>query len=113
MHLDVSTNPAYTLGTQTGSAINLSVGGVAGIELNVSDSGAYDLGIGAPNSIDLGVGVAVIHGVHYTGALTVTPSQNTQTLQTTGMVLDGDVVVDPIPSNYGLITWNGSALVIS
>ena len=49
----------------------------------------------------------------YDGPTTVTPSGNTQILATTGKALLGDVTVNPIPSNYGLITWNGSVLTVS
>lgn len=49
----------------------------------------------------------------YTGDYEVTPSSETQTLNTTGLRMSGPVVVNPIPSNYGLITWNGSTLTVS
>lgn len=49
----------------------------------------------------------------YEGAYTVTPSSATQTLATTDRWLIHDIVINPIPSNYGLITWNGSVLTVS
>lgn len=49
----------------------------------------------------------------YDGAYEVTPTRETQTLQTQGKALVGNVVVNPIPSNYGLITYNGSVLTVS
>ena len=49
----------------------------------------------------------------YTGEYEVTPSSETQTLDTTGKRMTRPVVVNPIPSNYGLITWNGSFLTVS
>lgn len=49
----------------------------------------------------------------YTGAYEVTPSQETQTLPTEGLMMTRDVTVNPIPNNYGLITWNGSTLTVS
>lgn len=52
-------------------------------------------------------------GVPYTGAYEVTPTQSTQTLATNGRVMTADVTVNPIPSNYGLITYNGSILTVS
>jgi len=63
----------------------------------------------------LKVDVAIIdwHGGEYHGEYTVTPSAETQTLPTRGKNLDQDVVINPIPSNYGLITWNGSVLTVS
>lgn len=49
----------------------------------------------------------------YTGATTVTPSAETQTLSTTNKTVTADIIINPIPSNYGLITWNGSVLTVS
>ena len=49
----------------------------------------------------------------YEGAYTVTPSSETQTLSTAGMKMTGNVTVNPIPSNYGLITWDGSTITVS
>lgn len=49
----------------------------------------------------------------YTGEYTVTPSAETQTLSTEGLMMTSNVTVNPIPSNYGLITWNGSTLTVS
>lgn len=49
----------------------------------------------------------------YTGAVEVTPSEDEQTLSTTNRTLLEDVVINPIPSNYGLITWNGVVLTVS
>lgn len=49
----------------------------------------------------------------YTGEYIVTPSAVQQTLETAGKILRENVIVEPIPSNYGLITWNGSTLLVS
>lgn len=49
----------------------------------------------------------------YTGEYEVTPSQETQILNTSGLKATSNIVINPIPSNYGLITWNGSTLTVS
>lgn len=49
----------------------------------------------------------------YPGPYEVTPSQQTQTIHASGMKLSQDIVVNPIPSNYGLVTWDGSTLTVS
>lgn len=49
----------------------------------------------------------------YTGTYEVTPSSSTQTLSVSDKRMTQDVVINPIPSNYGLITWNGSYLTVS
>lgn len=49
----------------------------------------------------------------YSGDYTVTPSAQAQTLETGGHVLLSNITVEAIPSNYGLITWNGSTITVS
>lgn len=49
----------------------------------------------------------------YTGATRVTPSSEEQVLQTGGLYVTEHIHIDPIPNNYGLITWNGSTLTVS
>ena len=49
----------------------------------------------------------------YDGITEITPSHDTQILQTSNKALTRNIVVNPIPSNYGLITWNGSVLTVS
>lgn len=49
----------------------------------------------------------------YTGEYEVTPSQETQTLETENKRMTGNVTINPIPSNYGLITWNGAFITVS
>lgn len=49
----------------------------------------------------------------YEGPYEATPTQFTQTLSTEGFTMAQDVIIHPIPSNYGLITYNGSTLTVS
>ena len=49
----------------------------------------------------------------YEGSYEVTPSRETQTLDTEGYLMTGPVVVHPIPRNYGLITYNGFEILVS
>lgn len=49
----------------------------------------------------------------YTGEYTITPSADRQILSTNGKRMTDDVVIEAIPNNYGLITWNGSVLTVS
>lgn len=51
--------------------------------------------------------------IPYTGEYEFTPSAETQTIPIYGKVASADIVINPIPSNYGLITWNGSVLTVS
>lgn len=49
----------------------------------------------------------------YTGATTVTPTQQTQILETAEHSVLENITINPIPENYGLITWDGSVLTVS
>jgi len=49
----------------------------------------------------------------YDGEYALTPSQQAQQLQTSGKLLTANITVNPIPQNYGLITWNGAFLTVS
>mgnify|MGYP006932853930 CR=1 FL=1 len=49
----------------------------------------------------------------YDGPYSVTPSAEEQVLDTNGKRMTGNVTVGAIPSNYGLVTWNGSVLTVS
>ena len=65
-------------------------------------------------SFDVGFGDAyIMHIDKYTGDYEVTPSKDAQILQTQGKFMEHNLTVNPIPSNYGLITWNGIYLTVS
>lgn len=49
----------------------------------------------------------------YPGSIDITPSAEAQTLHTAGYMMPTDITIEPIPSNYGLITWDGSTLTVS
>lgn len=52
-------------------------------------------------------------GIPYEGTYDVTPSGDVQTLATAGRTLAHDVTVGAIPSNYGLITYDGTVITVS
>lgn len=49
----------------------------------------------------------------YEGEYEVTPTEETITLSTSNLQMTHNVTINPIPSNYGLITWNGTTLTVS
>ncbi|MBQ9408591.1 MAG: hypothetical protein IJU28_04270 [Clostridia bacterium] len=57
--------------------------------------------------------VTLVEGKNYKGAYTVTPNAETQVLSTNGLKMTDDVIINPIPSNYGLITYNGAVITVS
>lgn len=86
------------------------------VPLMVSTDGtAVNLGVQEPKSValDMSVGVYAQIGEHYHGSYEVTPSSEAQVLDTDTLILDGNITINPIPSNYGLITWDGSTITVS
>ncbi len=64
----------------------------------------------------LSIFAEVLQGVSvpiYDGVTEFTPSPETQTIKINGYRGISDITINPIPSNYGLITWNGSILTVS
>ena len=49
----------------------------------------------------------------YRGPFEFTPTTEAQVIPVHDQVPHQDIVIDPIPSNYGLITWNGSVITVS
>lgn len=76
------------------------------VSINVS-SPSLGIGIGNPIARD------VVEHDPYTGDYTVTPQAEAIVLYTNDKRMTDNVTVNPIPNNYGLITWDGSVLTIS
>lgn len=49
----------------------------------------------------------------YTGTYEVTPGDTEQVLETENLYMTDNIVINPIPSNYGLVTYNGSTITVS
>lgn len=81
---------------------------VSGVEIPVT-VGTQDVAVSA----SIGAAYSVSYDAHYEGAYVFTPSAETQVIQTEGLVMEQNVTINPIPSNYGLITYNGSTIRVS
>ena len=51
--------------------------------------------------------------IPYTGEYEFNPSATAQKMRVTGTTPSQNIKINPIPNNYGLITWNGAYLLIS
>lgn len=49
----------------------------------------------------------------FEGPYEYTPTADTQTINIEGYRAIEPIIINPIPSNYGLIQWNGSVLSVS
>ena len=81
-------------------------------DVTFNDGDDYDVTFDeGDESFDVSFGADVERQYH--GATEVVPSSETQTLPTANRMLTEDIIIDPIPSNYGLITYNGSIITVS
>lgn len=74
-----------------------------------------DFGLTVPADGEAGI-ITVVHEYDqeiYTGETEVTPSQEEQILGTENKIVLENITIKPIPSNYGLITWDGATLTVS
>ena len=67
-----------------------------------------------PNNYDINFGVQKVKVVGTLQTKTAIPSRQEQTIQADdGYDALSKVVVEPIPKNYGLITYNGGVIKVS
>lgn len=122
---DDVTVEAMPQGSVSQSAFGLALNGVP---ISVSDSGLISVDDETSEQFELEFTQGYIDSIPPVGvqfwvsgekqlptssAINITPSDQTQTFDVKNKYMTGNIVVDPIPSNYGLITWNGSYLTIS
>lgn len=87
------------------------------ITLDVDVSEQYDMTVGGNDgyevSTDSKIVINKIGADPYEGEYVVTPTGAVQILATKGKTAVQNITIQPIPQNYGLITWNGSILTVS
>lgn len=84
------------------------------ITLSVDDYAEATLAVDDDVGMNLALSDPYINGGRpYEGEYEVTPTQYEQVLPTQGRSMSQNVTIHPIPSCYGLITWNGSKLKVS
>lgn len=105
--------------SETGFELLISEGGEAEVitldgdlNLDVHSDAEFELLI--PESGEVGVITTLREGYpEYTGSTVVTPSRERQTLATAMKAVLSDIIIEPVPHNYGLISWDGSTLTVS
>ena len=63
--------------------------------------------------MDIGAEYAMSDTDPFEGSYEYTPSEQTQTIPIEDLRATQDIVINPIPSNYGLITYNGVSITVS
>lgn len=64
-------------------------------------------------SVEMGMGTEIVMSPKYRGSYEFVPSEERQIVQIEGKMAEENIVIEPIPSNYGLITWDGVTLTVS
>lgn len=64
-------------------------------------------------SVEMEMGAEIVMSPKYRGSYEFTPSEEQQIVQIDGKMAEENIVIKPIPSNYGLITWDGVTLTVS
>lgn len=82
-----------------------------------SSKNVYDLSVEQTcETFDMGLDTTITVTINtnpYTGAYEFTPTQSTQRIEIKDLMATDDIVINPIPNNYGLIGWNGSFLTVT
>lgn len=83
-------------------------------EINVvfEDQEEFNVELDPIEDFDVGFSEVPEQGT-YDGPFSVTPTEEVQVLRTESQSLSQNITVNPIPSNYGLITWDGTHLTVS
>ena len=87
----------------------------ATLQASVSDQYSLAAAVGEDITVESALAYVKqeLHIDPYEGSYEITPSAETQVLHTEMKEMIHDLVINPIPSNYGLITWNGATRTVS
>ena len=83
------------------------------VTFSIPVTNAVSFGVQSVSPLSVSIPLSAGYTSPYTGGYEITPTGATQTLNTTGKLMLDDLIINPIPSNYGLITWNGAFLTVS
>ena len=82
------------------------------VTVDFGDADEFSCSFREEDNFDVDFGMTVPQS-EYPGPYVATPTTETQVFQTANQTLAQNFTVNPIPSNYGLITWDGSSLTVS
>ena len=86
-----------------GAPLRFELSGDTGLSFDLGGESAIKFEIRSPTYIDVDV---------YDGGYVFTPAEEEQVIQTTAKTLAQDIIINPIPSNYGRISWDGRRLKV-
>lgn len=68
--------------------------------------------VSKPLAASARVGETVVRTMEYSGEYEFTPSRDSQEVYIAGLTAKENIVINPIPSNYGRIEYDGSSLYV-
>lgn len=83
------------------------------LHATITGNAKFSASFKARETLRASVFISSVQPETYTGVYEITPSKYKQVLNTENLLLTDNIMVNPIPSNYGLIAWNGSILKVS
>lgn len=83
------------------------------LSFTLESAGALSFELSNANAIQFDLKTPAQIGVdNYEGDYVITPSSQTQTLNTRGLRMTQNVTINPIPSDYGHIVYDGSKILV-
>ena len=116
--VEISTNEVtISVREETCESIPVDVVSSRTFNVDVSESNA-SVPVEASETVQIvpvECGIGIYSGTYpeYEGEYEFTPSSETQTIDIRNRVARRNITINPVPQNYGLITWNGSVLTVS
>lgn len=104
--MTVDTQPEIAMTVQTARQVPMTV---------AVDTVNFSMDVATQDNVEMAIGATYVMGTGtpYTGRYVFTPTTETQTVEINGKTATRNITINPIPNNYGLITWNGSTLTVS
>lgn len=79
--------------------------------MNEFETKTFDVAFNESGNFAVDFGESVSKEYH--GPVHIVPTTSVQTLPTANRILTDNITIEPVPNNYGLITWNGAELIVS
>lgn len=97
----------------SGGRLSGVISGTAGIVGTLSADKGITGGLSGMGSMIGTLSGVVVSGEQYTGEYEFTPTTAEQTIPIQYKTATRNITINPIPQNYGLITWDGSSLTVT
>lgn len=84
------------------------------IKGTLSGNGTLTGSVSSAGTLSGSLSVPSAAGVErYEGEYEFTPSSQIQMIEISGKMAADNIIINPVPSQYGLITWDGTTITVS